>query len=937
MNLRMTLIVSLLFASILPLFSQNQAPIPMDPTIRYGKLNNGLTYYIKHNEQPKERAEFYIAQKVGAILEEDNQNGLAHFLEHMAFNGTKHFPNKQLINYFETIGVRFGSNINAYTSLDETVYNLSDVPTYRAGIIDTALLVLHDWSSFISLNDDEIDKERGVIREEWRQGNDASQRLWKASNALIAAGSKYAKRDVIGDTAVINNFSHETLRNYYKKWYRPDLQAILIVGDVDVDQIETQVKKLFSGIPAPVSPAERTYFSVPMRDEAVTGVFKDKEMQTTQVILYYLIGTQSDAFKLSEQGYVNTLKNQLIVTMADERFEEISREPNAPFSSLSGDVGGYTRTMDVFAFSAEPVSGKEKEARERTLKEVELLKRFGFTQSELERAKLSILSSYETMFKDRMNSKNKSRVSEYARNFLSAESIPGIEWEYAFTKNKLPEINLEAVNSLAKNYLNSKSLFYFVYAPDKEGSVLPTETQLKEELAATASLKLEPRKETTTNKTLIEKKIKPGKIKKTVSNPTLGTTEWTLSNGIKVILKPTPYKEDEIRLSAFSEGGTSLVSNKDLVSLMYAPSVVRQSGLGNLDQNTLDKLLTGKIVSLSPYVNTYGEGLDGMSSVKDIETLLQLVHLRFSPVRRDSNAYNRFINTYRTYLENSALDPNEAYLDSINSISYGYNPRAMIQLVQTVETLKKVDFNALYNLFAERFSNPADFTFELVGNINPETIKPLIETYLGGLKTNKNREMWKDDNIRTVKGPIYREIEKKLEVDKTTCNIHYLINQPYNLDNSLLVSTLANILRLRYTATIREEEGGSYGVSVSGGSSYQPIQLASLTIMFDTDPTKYKRMLGIVHEQLKQIAEQGPTEEDLSKVKLNLLKQYTENKQDNGWWMQAMTSFYRNNLDVVNGYEKRIDAINAKAVQALAKRFVDENNVREILLVPQKK
>ncbi len=934
MNTRIMMIATLLLASITPLFSQNPVPTPVDQSIRYGKLSNGLTYYIRHNEQPKERAEFYIAQKVGAILENDDQNGLAHFLEHMAFNGTQHFPGKSLINYFETIGVRFGSNINAYTSLDETVYNLSDVPTYRDGIIDSALLVLHDWSSFISLNSDEIDKERGVIREEWRQGQDASQRLWKASNALITAGSQYAKRDIIGDTAVINNFSHETLRNYYKRWYRPDLQAILIVGDIDVDQMEARVKKLFADIPAPISPAERTYFSVPMRSEPVTGIFKDKEMQSTQVILYYLIGTQSDDVRLSEQGYLNNLKNRLLIMMANERFEEIAREPNAPFSSLGGDFGGYTRTMDVLAFSSEPVSGKEKEARERTLKEVELLKRYGFTQSELDRAKLSLLSGLETSYRDRKNVKNKSLVSEYARNFLNAESIPGIEWEYEFTKNALPEINVEAVNKLATDYLNNKSLFYFVYAPDKEGIALPTEAQLKEELAAAAMLKLESRKESFTNKPLIEKKIKRGKVKKAVSNPTLGTTEWTLSNGIKVILKSTRLKEDEIRMLAFSDGGTSLVSENDLVTITHASRVVRQSGLGNLDQNTLDKLLTGKIASMSPYIDTYGEGFNGVSTVKDLETLLQLVYLNFTSIRRDSNAYNRYVSSYMTSLENAALDPNTAYYDSINGITYGYHPRV---LLQNVETFKKIQFDPLYKLFGERFSNPADFTFEFVGNINQDSIKPLIETYLGGLKTIKKREMWKDNNIRAIKGPLYREIEKKLEVGKTTCYVHYLINQPYNLDNNLLVTTLGNILRLRYTATIREEEGGSYGVSVSGGSSYQPIHLASLSIMFNTDPEKYKRMLGIVHEQIKQIADQGPTEEDLSKVKLNLLKQYTESKQDNAWWMQAMTSYYKNSMDVVNGYEKRVEAIDVKAVQALAKRFIEENNVREILLVPEKK
>lgn len=909
-------------------------PVPMDQAIRYGKLSNGLTYYIRHNDKPNERAEFYIAQKVGAILENDEQDGLAHFLEHMAFNGTEHFPGKSLINYFETIGVRFGSNINAYTSLDETVYNLSDVPTYREGILDSALLVLHDWSNSISLIGGEIDKERGVILEEWRQGNDASRRLWKASNEVITAGSPYAKRDVIGDTAVIKNFSHEALRSYYRKWYRPDLQAILIVGDIDVDQMEAKVKSVFSDIPAPVNPAERTYFPVPLRGKPVASVFKDKEMQSTEVILYYLIGTQSDGVRLSEQGYLTNLKNRLIMMMVNERFEEAAREPDAPFSGLGGDLGGYTRTMDVVAFSAEPISGKETEARARTLKEVELLKRFGFNQSELDRAKAALMSGLETVYKDRKNTRNRSFVNEYTRHFLNAESIPGIEWEYEFSKKHLPDISLEQLNALINEYLHNENLFYFLYAPDKEGVNLPTEDQLMAELKAVSALELEPRKETTTHQELIEKKIKPGKIKKESSNPVLGTTEWILSNGIKVVLKPTPFKEDEIRLYAFSNGGTSLVDEKDLVSINYASGVIRQSGLGKMDQSALDKWLTGKLASLNTSIDTYGESINGASSVNDFETLLQLVYSNFTAVRKDSNAYNRFVNFYLTQLENAVLDPTNAYYDSINAISYGYHPRV---LLQNVETFRKIDFNTLYSLYEERFSNPADFTFELVGNINLKTIKPLITKYLGGLKTSKKRETWKDTKMRHVKGPLYREINKELAVDMTTCYVHYLHQQPYNLENSLLVTTLANILRLRYTATIREEEGGSYGVSVSGSSTYQPIHMASLSIMFSTDPDKFKRMLGIVHEQIRLIAEQGPTEEDLSKVKLNLLKQYSENKQDNTWWMSALTSYYRNNLDLVSGYEKQVEAIDKKAIQDLARRFIEENNVREILLVPKKK
>jgi zinc protease len=441
MRLEIKIIVLFLCLSFVVSFSstaQNLQPTPMDTTIRYGKLSNGLTYYIRHNEQPKERAEFFIAQNVGAILEEDSQNGLAHFLEHMAFNGTKNFPGKNLINYFETVGVRFGDNINAYTSLDETVYNLSEVPTTRCGIIDSALLALHDWSSFILLEGNEIDKERGVIREEWRQGQDADRRLWAASNKVTMAGSQYAKRDIIGDTAVINHFSYQTLRDYYKKWYRPDLQAILIVGDIDVSQVEAKIKALFSDIPAPVNPATRIYYPVPDNNEPIVGVFTDPEMQTTQVSLYFKQDPLPDHVKLSVQGYTLSIVKSLISSMTDKRLEEIRQEPETPFTSTESAITDWVRTKDIFAFVCCPATGKEKAARERLLKEAETVKRFGFTPSELERAKTNMLSRYEKIYNERNQQKNNNLAREYARNFLTAEPIPGIEWEFKFASDNLP-------------------------------------------------------------------------------------------------------------------------------------------------------------------------------------------------------------------------------------------------------------------------------------------------------------------------------------------------------------------------------------------------------------------------------------------------------------------------------------------------------------------
>jgi len=926
--LLLSFVVSFTFAE------QSFKPLPMDSTIRYGKLSNGLTYYIRHNEQPKERAEFFIAQNVGAILEEDSQNGLAHFLEHMAFNGTKLYPGKNLINYFETIGVRFGYNINAYTSLDETVYNLSEVPTTREGVIDSSLLVLHDWSSFISLDNGEIDKERGVIREEWRQGQNAGRRLMKESNKVILAGSQYAKRDVIGDTAVINHFSYQTLKDYYKKWYRPDLQAILIVGDVDVIKIEAKIKALFADIPAPVNPAERIYYPVPDNEEPIVGIFTDPEMETTQVNLFFKHDPIPDAAKLSFEGYTVSIVKNLINTMTNQRLDEIKQEPESPFTNIGAVITDLVRTKDVFAFYCSPATGKEKAARERILKEAESIKRFGFSASELERAKTEMLSSYEKTYNERNQQKNNSLVREYARNFLSAEPIPGIEWEYSFVKKNLPLFTIDMVNQFAQNYFGAKNILYTMTGPQKEGLIYPTNDELKQEITAAKNAELKGYQDNVSNEPLISTTLKPGKVKKENFNVTLGTTEWVLSNGIKVIFKPTKFKEDEIRMSAWSDGGFSLLPQRDLPSALFTTTIISQSGLGTFNLTELQKKLTGKIASVNPGIAGMDESFRGSSSVKDLETLLQLTNLYFTAPRKDETAYQYVMKSYKTYLENAALNPDNAYSDSITTNLYAHNPRV---LLTNLETLDKVDYQSVQRIYKERFANPADFTFEFVGNIDVKSFKTLVELYLGSLKTTKNKETWKDNNIRIQKGQIYKEIEKPLKISKTTNYIHYSFDLPFNIKNKVNLKAVQNLLDLRYTATIREEEGGSYGVGVSGSLSRKPIEIGELIINFDTDPKLDKKMLGIVHSEIKDLADNGPKAEDLNKVKLNLMKQYKEDLAENAWWMSAISSYYRDGLNHVTDYEKAVDAVDSASISTLAKLILEQNNCAEILLMPENK
>jgi len=924
--------VFLFFASTFSLLAQGLQPAPMDTAIRYGKLSNGMTYYIRHNEQPKQRAEFFIAQNVGAILEEDSQNGLAHFLEHMCFNGTKNYPGKNFLNGFEKMGVKFGVNINAYTSLDETVYNLSEVPTNREGIIDSSLLILHDWSNFVSLEDGEIDQERGVIREEWRQGRNANRRIMQARNKVMFAGSQYANRDVIGDTAVINNFKYETLRSYYKKWYRPDLQAILIVGDVNVDQIEAKIKALFSDIPAPVNPAVRTYFTVPDNEKPIVGVFTDPEMTSTNMLMFWKRPVLPDEVRKSIQGYGMSRINGLISQMASERLNNICQEPGSPFANAGATITAFVRTTDVFAFYGSPVLGKEKEARERLLKEAEIIRRFGFTDSELERAKTDVLSYYEKAEKERNQQKNNKLVEEYVRNFTSAEPCPDISWENDMVKKMMPSISLQIVNQIASSYMTDKNFVFTVSGPEKAGLIYPSNDELLQEIAAAKTATYEAFKDSVSNDPLIPKLPKAGKVKKTVENKEQGTIEWTLSNGIKVILKPTKFKDDEIKMSAWSNGGLSLVPQEDLMSGTFTPDVIQQSGLGTFNITDLNKKLNGKIASVTPGISNYEESMNGSSSVKDQETMLQLAYLYFTAPRKDANAYDLLLTQVKTYLENSTQNPQKAYSDSLNVITYGYNPRIQ---VMNMETIGKVDLNAVQRIYKERFANPADFTFAFVGNIDVTTFKPLVEEYLGGLKTTKKLEMWKDNGIRFQKGQIRKDIVKPLKVSKTTSNIRYTADMPFTMTNLVRMEAIASILNLRYTATIREKEGATYGVGLKGSVLNIPVEQAVLQIRFDTDPKLVEKMLGIIHSEIDTLALLGPKPEDLDKVKLNMFKQYKEDKEDNGFWSYALNRYYKDKINYAADFEKAVEALSIESIRATAKELLKQNNRLEILLQPQ--
>lgn len=937
MHLKMILplcFIAVASASVINSQAQQAPPVPMDPKVKYGKLENGLTYYVRANQEPKERADFYIVQNVGASLENDDQNGLAHFLEHMAFNGTKNFPGKGLINYMESVGVRFGYGINAYTGVDETVYRLSSVPTTNEGVVDSALLILHDWSNFILLEEKEIDSERGVIREEWRTGQGPERRMFRKSNELKYAGSQYAKRDVLGDTAVINNFSYQALRDFYHKWYRPDLQAIIVVGDIDADQIEAKIKTLFGDIPRMPNAGERPVSELKGNDEPIIAVITDKEGRFTTIRFDYMKDVLPEEIKKTIAGYSVYVVNSLISNMINNRFEEIIQQADAPFVNAIAYYGNLLKVKDAFILLGVPKESKEQEGIDALALEAERIKRFGFTNSEFERAKKDFLTSIEKSYNNRENEKSTTYVNSYKEHFLRNAPMPGIEWEYQTLQMMLPQMKVEMINPMAQSYITNKNLIISITAPEKENVKLPDNAQILASIEKAAKAELTARAEEDLSKPIMQNIPAAGTIVSENENSALGTTEWTLSNGTKVVLKQTEFKKDEILLSAFSEGGLSKVNlTEDLPSAAFAAPIRSSNGLGEFSQVDLQKALTGKIANVHPYISDYEEGFNGNSSVSDLETMLQLVYLNFTAVRKDDNSYQALINFYRNNLSNAAKDPRKAFSDSVSLAIKGHHPRAVLL---SLELLDRVDQDKALEIFSQRFSDPADFTFVFVGNIdakNPE-VRQAICTYLGGIPSAQTSEKFTDHNVRPLKGEVKNYFTKEMEVKKASNLIYYSGKLAFNVQNQVAIKAIENLLFDRYLETIREKEGGSYGVNVQALNWNIPAEEAYILMQFDTDPEKQEKLMNIIHQEVAGLVASGPTPEAVKKVQEGMLKKYEENLRENNWWKNTIKTFYEDKIDNVKEYRNAVNALNPALIQETLKKLTEQKNVIEVVMTP---
>ena len=923
---------TIVLALSLTMAAQQPQPLPIDSAVRVDKLENGLTYYIRHNEYPKNRAEFHIAQAVGAILEEDHQNGLAHFLEHMAFNGTEHFAGKGIIEYFESIGVNFGGNINAYTSLDETVYRLSEVPTTREGIIDSALLVMHDWACGLLLLEDEIDNERGVIREEWRTGMGASRRMWKNSNMLKYPGSRYAKRDVIGDTAVINNFAYDALRDYYRKWYGPDNQAIIVVGDIDVDQIEQKIKALWADVPARVNRGERPLYSVDDNQQPIVAIVRDKEAQNTRIELEFKKGKLPKEFRGTDAAYVQTEMLDAVCSMLNNRFQELAVDPDASFTGAGSYYGETVKEKDAFVAVYIAKQGHETQAYKDLLTQLEKMRRYGFTNAEWDRVKKEWLSYYEKAYNERSTVRNISRAQECIRHYLDGAPIAGEEWEYQMAQQILPMLSVDVLNQIAGQLVTDENLIISFQAPIE--AVLPTEAEAVDFLAAVKNEEIDAPVEEAIRENLVEQAPKAGKIKNTAYNATLGTTEWTLSNGVRVVIKPTEFKQDEILFSAFSKGGQSLVATEDLVSAALATDVISVSGIADMTMTDLQKALTGKNISLSPSINANTESIEGGTTVKDLESLLQLNYLYFTAPRRDEDAYAMLMSVLESQLANRDKNPKVAFSDSVSMMANNYSPRT---LIFNKEALTRADLDKSLEIYKARFANPADFIFTFVGNVNPddEAFQQLVCTWIGGLKTSKKKEAVRDNGDRVPEGINKNYFSRRMETKTASNRIQYTsYDIPYTLANELNMEMIGRILSTRYLESIREREGGSYGVGCAGGLQVYPVAKAYLLMQFDTDPDKQVKLMNIIHEEVNTIVENGPLAKDLNKEKESMLKDFQEDLEKNSYWDSALYMYYMYNINYIADYKAAVENITAESVQNTLKKLVASGNMFEVVMLP---
>lgn len=905
--------------------------MPSDSKVKVGKLSNGIVYYLRENKKPENRLELRLAIKAGSVLEEENQKGLAHFVEHMCFNGTKNFPKNELIKYLESTGMRFGADLNAYTSFDETVYMLQ-LPTDNADALKNGFQVLEDWAHNVSFDDAEIDKERGVIMEEWRLGKGAQDRVMKKQLPMILYKSRYAERLPIGDTNVINHHKYETLKSFYKDWYRPDLMAVVVVGDLPVEKMEEMVKAHFGNIKPVANPKNRTKYDMPYHKETVVSIATDKELPYSIAQIYF----KYDETDPSIYGtYRENIKNSLLSSMLNARMQELSRKPDAPYMFAQSGATRFIGSMNTFFLVGVAKSDLTK-TLESVLTESYRAYQHGFTASELTRAKEEVMTFIENAHKEKDKTESANYAGEYLRHYLQGEAYPGIDHELDIYKTFVPEITLDELNQAIKKFIHKENTVIAISAAEKPDVVVPTESEVLAMFDKVSNSKIEAYKDEVSDEPLFAREVVPGKITKKNEIKKLGVTEWTLSNGVKVVLKPTDFKNDEIQFRAFSPGGTSLASDADFLSAQSAAGVIDESGIGKFSANVLQKKLAGKNLSCTPVIGELTEGFYGDASPKDLEVALQLINLYFTEPRKDDEAFKTQIGLLKESIKNAQNDPDQVYRDSVRAIMAQYHFRSM---PMTDERIGKIDLDKIVKFYNDRYADASDFTFLFVGAFDLATIEPLILKYLGSLPSINRKETWKDVGVKYPKGKIEKAVKKGIE-PKSTVRLTISGDFQYNSDNKFALRAMTELFNIRLREVIREDLGGVYGIRAFQSAEKYPNQKYSVSVGFGCSPDRVEELIKAVHSVITELKEKPADEKNVNSIKEIMKREFEKNSKENRFWLNNLYESYflgsdKNMAEEYDNYLKKVEKLTVKDFSTAANKYLKLDNFARIVLYPE--
>ena len=935
-----SLLLSLFMALVMllpqALTAQQMPQLGTDPDVRIGRLPNGMTYYIRHNELPKGQADFYIAQRVGSVLENDEQQGLAHFLEHMCFNGTTHFPGKNLINWLESVGVKFGQNLNAQTGVDMTIYNIDNVPVARESVQDSCLLILHDWANDLLLLPEEIDAERAVIHEEWRTTNVGQMRILTDLLPKIYPNNIYGHRLPIGTMEVVDNFPHQALRDYYEKWYRPDLQGIIVVGDIDVDRIENKIKEMFSDIEMPENPAERIYFPVEDTKGTIYAIGHDPEQPISIAQLMIKSEAFPDSLKNTPAYLLTKFMTRMITSMLNTRLADLQSKPDAPFAQAAVMYGDFllARTKSSVDLVAVPKAPEEIiPAISAVYREVLRAKRGGFTVTEYERQRDEYLSQLENAYNNRNKRQSNEYVQEYVANFLSNEPIPTVEEEFKLMQNMSGMVQVQMLNQLLPQLITDDNRILLMLLPDNKEGKYPTEEEVAAALAAVDAETIEPYKEEVKSEPLIPSLPAPGKVVKEEHSKQWDATVWTLSNGATVIVKPTDFKDNEVLFSAYANNGTSAYGSEYLKSLLFMPTALSRYGLGTYTRTDLNKYLSGKQVTLDPSFNLYSRTFDGFSTPKDLSTLMELIYMGFTSINFTSEEFEALQKREIASLHNKENDPQSVFRKRLYETLYS-SPRLRTLEVADVEGASR---EQILDICKAMTSNAGEFTFTFIGNVNPDSLKPMVEQYIASLPGKNDPALRKfkgvDKQFEMNHGVITKTYTTSMQTPQTWAYVDASGELAYNGRNNFLASMAGQILSKRLNDIVREKEGAVYSIGAQGLQSRNSVPNSQLLTAFPMKPEMKEKVLGIIKDEMNSLTS-TVKQTELDPVKEFMVKEATEGKELNVSWLGAINGWLANGVDTFNGNIETINSVTVDDIQNWAKQFLGQGNYITVILDP---